>query len=165
MMNKQAQMDTIQAMVKDIKYTMMTTRNGENHLHSCPMNTTETSIGAKEIWFIGHKPSETVDNIKQNPEVNLAYVTQESDKYLSISGTAELVEDEEKLNELWSVMYNAYFEQGKEDPMVQLIKVVPHGAEYWANGNAIASAVKMAAAALTDNAVEKSLGENFSIKL
>lgn len=164
-MNKQAQMDTIQAMVKDIKYTMMTTRNGENHLHSCPMNTTETSIGAKEIWFIGHKPSETVDNIKQNPEVNLAYVTQESDKYLSISGTAELVEDEEKLNELWSVMYNAYFEQGKEDPMVQLIKVVPHGAEYWANGNAITSAVKMAAAALTDNAVEKSLGENFSIKL
>ena len=164
-MNKQAQMDTIQAMVKDIKYTMMTTRNDENHLHSCPMNTTETSIGAKEIWFIGHKPSETVDNIEQNPEVNLAYVTQESDKYLSISGTAELVEDEEKLNELWSVMYNAYFEQGKEDPMVQLIKVVPHGAEYWANGNAITSAVKMAAAALTDNAVEKSLGENFSIKL
>lgn len=164
-MNKQAQMDTIQAMVKDIKYTMMTTRNGENHLHSCPMNTTETSIGAKEIWFIGHKPSETVDNIKQNPEVNLAYVTQESDKYLSISGTAELVEDEEKLNELWSVMYNAYFEQGKDDPQVQLIKVVPHGAEYWANGNAITSAVKMAAAALTDNAVEKSLGENFSIKL
>ena len=164
-MNKQAQMDTIQAMVKDIKYSMMTTRNGENHLHSCPMNTTETSIGAKEIWFIGHKPSETVDNIKQNPEVNLAYVTQESDKYLSISGTAELVEDEEKLNELWSVMYNAYFEQGKDDPKVQLIKVVPHGAEYWANGNAITSAVKMAAAALTDNAVEKSLGENFSIKL
>ena len=164
-MNKQAQMDTIQAMVKDIKYTMMTTRNDENHLHSCPMNTTETSIGAKEIWFIGHKPSETVDNIKQNPEVNLAYVTQESDKYLSISGSAELVEDEEKLNELWSVMYNAYFEQGKDDPKVQLIKVVPHGAEYWANGNAIASAVKMAAAALTDNAVEKSLGENFSIKL
>lgn len=164
-MNKQAQMDTIQAMVKDIKYTMMTTRNDENHLHSCPMNTTETSIGAKEIWFIGHKPSETVDNIKQNPEVNLAYVTQESDKYLSISGTAELVEDEEKLNELWSVMYNAYFEQGKDDPKVQLIKVVPHGAEYWANSNAITSAVKMAAAALTDNAVEKSLGENFSIKL
>ena len=164
-MSKQAQMDTIQAMVKDIKYTMMTTRNDENHLHSCPMNTTETSIGAKEIWFIGHKPSETVDNIKQNPEVNLAYVTQESDKYLSISGTAELVEDGEKLNELWSVMYNAYFEQGKKDPMVQLIKVVPHGAEYWANGNAITSAVKMAAAALTDNAVEKSLGDNFSIKL
>lgn len=164
-MSRQDQIDTIQAMVKDIRYTMLVTRNAENHLHSCPMNTTETSIGAKEIWFIGHKPSETVDNINKNPEVNLAYVTQDSEKYLSISGTAELVEDKEKLDELWSMTYNAYFEQGKEDPAVQLIKVVPHGAEYWANGNAISSAVKMAAAALTDNAVEKSLGENFSIKL
>lgn len=164
-MSKQEQMDTIQAMVKDIKYTMMTTRNGENHLHSCPMNTTETSIGAKEIWFIGHTPSETVDNIKQNAEVNLAYVTQDADKYLSVSGTAELVDDAEKLDELWTVMYNAYFEQGKEDPRVQLIKVVPHGAEYWANGNAIASAAKMTAAAVTDTAIDKSLGENFSIEL
>lgn len=164
-MSKQEQMDTIQAMVKDIKYTMMTTRNGENHLHSCPMNTTETSIGAKEIWFIGHTPSETVDNIKQNAEVNLAYVTQDADKYLSVSGTAELVDDAEKLDELWTVMYNAYFEQGKEDPRVQLIKVVPHGAEYWANGNAIASAVKMTAAAVTETAIDKSLGENFSIEL
>ena len=164
-MSKQEQMDKIQAMVKDIKYTMMTTRTNEDHLHSCPMNTTETSIGAKEIWFIGHTPSETVENIKTNPEVNLAYVSQDDKNYLSITGTAELLEDKEKLNELWSVMYNAYFEKGKEDPSVQLIKVTPHGAEYWANGNAITSAFKMTAAAVTETAVEKSLGENFSIEL
>ena len=65
-MSKQEQMDTIQALVKDIKYTMMTTRTADDHLHSCPMNTTETSIGAKEIWFIGHTPSDTVENIKKN---------------------------------------------------------------------------------------------------
>ncbi len=164
-MSKQQQMDTIQAMVKDIKYTMMTTRTHEDHLHSCPMNTTETSIGAKEIWFIGHKPSETVDNIKNNPEVNLAYIALDDERYLSITGKAELVEDKEKLDELWSVVYNAYFEEGKEDPKVQLIKVVPHGAEYWANGNTLTSAFKMTAAAVTKTAVGDSLGENFSIEL
>lgn len=164
-MNKQQQMDTIQALVKDIKYTMMTTRNDEDHLHSCPMNTTETSIGAKEIWFIGHSPCETVSSIEKNSEVNLAYVSEDGKKYLSITGKAELVEDEAKLNELWSPIYNAYFEKGKEDPRVQLIKVTPHGAEYWANGNAITSAIKMTAAAVTDTAIEKSLGENFSIEL
>ncbi len=158
-MSKQQQMDTIQAMVKDIKYTMMTTRTSESHLHSCPMNTTETSIGAKEIWFIGHSPCETIDNIKNDPQVNLAYVSEDNKQYLSIT------DDKDKLDELWSPMYNAYFEKGKEDPRVQLIKVTPHGAEYWANGNAITSAVKMAAAAVTDTAIEKSLGENFSIEL
>ena len=155
-MNKQEQLDTLQAMVKDIKYTMMTTRTSENHLHSCPM---------REIWFIAHNPSETIDNINNDAQVNLAYVSQDNKKYLSITGKAELVDDKDKLDELWSVTYNAYFEKGKEDPTVQLIKVIPHGAEYWANGNAIASAVKMTAAAVTDTAIEKSLGENFSIEL
>ncbi len=164
-MSKQEQMDKIQAMVKDVKYTMMTTRTTDDHLHSCPMNTTETSIGAKEIWFIGHKPSDTVENIKKNPEVNLAYASQDNKDYLSIAGRAELVEDKEKLNELWSTIYNAYFEHGKEDPKVQLIKVVPHGAEYWANGNSFANVFKITAAAVTDSAIDKSLGENFSITL
>ncbi len=164
-MSKQEQMDTIQAMVKDVKYTMMTTRTHEDHLHACPMNTTETSIGAKEIWFIGHTPSETVENIRKNPEVNLAYVTQDDKNYLSITGKAELVEDREKLEELWSTVYNAYFEHGIEDPKIQLIKVVPHGAEYWANGNSFANVFKITAAAVTETAVGDSLGENFSITL
>ena len=164
-MSKQEQMDKIQAMVNDVKYTMMTTITDKNCLHSCPMNTTETSIGAKEIWFIGHKPSETVSNIKNNPEVNLAYTSEDDKNYLSIAGKAELVDDKEKLDELWSIFYNAYFEHGKEDPSVQLIKVVPHGAEYWANGNAIASAFKVTAAAASNNAIDKSLGDNFSIDL
>lgn len=164
-MNKQENIDKIQAVVKNIKYTMMTTRTSEDHLHSCPMNTTETGIGAREIWFIGHAPSDTVDNIKKNPEINLAYVTQDGQKYLSITGKAELLEDRAKLEELWSTVYNAYFEHGIDDPKVQLIKVVPHGAEYWENGNTITSALKLTAAAVTDTAIEKSLGDNFSVEL
>lgn len=164
-MSKQENMDKIQAMVKDIKYTMMTTRTADDHLHSCPMNTTETSIGAKEIWFIGHIPSDTVDNIKKNPEVNLSYATHDEKSYLSIAGKAELVEDREKLEELWQPVYNAYFEHGIDDPQVQLIKVVPHGAEYWENGNSFANVFKITAAAVTETAVGDSLGENFSITL
>ena len=164
-MNKQENIDKIQDVVKEIKYTMMTTRTSEDHLHSCPMNTTETSIGAREIWFIGHTPSETVDNIKKNPEINLAYATQDGKKYLSIAGKAELIEDKAKLEELWSVIYNAYFEQGIDDPQVQLIKVVPHGAEYWENGNTLTSALKITAAAVTETAVGDSLGKNFSVTL
>lgn len=164
-MNKQENIDKIQEVVKDIKYTMMTTRTSEGHLHSCPMNTTETSIGAREVWFIGDKTSDTVANIKANPELNLAYTSKNDQDYLSITGRAELVEDKDKLDELWEATYNAYFEHGKEDPDVQLIKVVPHGAEYWANGNAVTNVFKITAAAVTDTAIDKSLGENFSVTL
>lgn len=114
-MSKQDKMDKIQALVKDVKYTMLTTRTEDNHLHACPMNTIETSIGAKEIWLIGHNPSDTVDNIKANDEVNLAYSSEDNKKFLSITGRAHLVEDKEKLDELWMPVYNAFFEHDKED--------------------------------------------------
>lgn len=164
-MSKQDKMDKIQALVKDIKYTMLTTRTSENHLHACPMNTVETSIGAKEIWLIGHNPSDTVDNIKVNDEVNLAYSSDDNKKFLSVTGKAHLVENKEKLDELWMPVYNAFFEHGKEDPKVQLIKVVPHGAEYWDNGSAIANMVKIGSAAVTTTKIEEGLGENFSVEL
>lgn len=149
-MSRQDHIDKVQELVKDIKFAMMTTRTLEDHLHSCPMTTSETSIGAKEIWFIGDKTTETVKDIEKNAQVNLAYVSQDAKNYVSINGKAELVEDEEKLNELWSPIYSAFYEQGKEDPNLQLIKVVPHGAEYWISGSSVVNMFKMTTAAVME---------------
>ena len=46
-MNKQDKIDKVQEIVKDIKFSMMTTVNGKGDLHAWPMTTTETSIGGK----------------------------------------------------------------------------------------------------------------------
>lgn len=162
-MSKQDHIDKIREMVKDVKYAMMTTITSEGHLHACPMTTSETSLGAKEVWFIGDKQSEAVANIKNNPQVNLSYSCLQDKDYVSINGKAELVEDQDKLDELWSPVYNAFYEHGKEDPNVQLIKVVPHGAEYWRSGNSVINAVKMVAAAVQDGKTAEGLGENGSV--
>lgn len=162
-MSKQDHIDTIRELVKDVKYAMMTTITSEGHLHACPMTTSETSLGAKEVWFIGDKQSEAVANIKNNPQVNLSYSCLQDKDYVSINGKAELIDDQDKLNELWSPVYNAFYEHGKEDPNVQLIKIVPHGAEYWRSGNSVINAVKMAAAAIQDGKTAESLGENGSV--
>jgi general stress protein 26 len=164
-MSKQAHIDKIREMIKDVKYAMMTTITSEGHLHSCPMTTSETSLGAKEIWFIGDKTSEAVANIKNSKQVNLSYVSQQDKDYVSINGVAELVEDKDKLDELWSPVYNAFYEHGKEDPDVQLIKIVPNGAEYWISGNSVLNAVKMAAAAVQDGKTAEGMGENAAIEL
>ena len=162
-MSKQEHIDKIQEVIKDVKYAMMTTRTFEDHLHSCPMTTSETSIGAREIWFIGDKTTETVKDIQKQPQVNLAYVSQDDKDYVSITGKAELVEDKDKLDELWSPVYNAFFEHGKEDSNVQLIKVVPHGAEYWLSGSSVVNMFKMTAAAVQDGKKATDLGENSSV--
>ncbi|BFM01667.1 hypothetical protein Psyaliredsea_03140 [Psychrobacter alimentarius] len=84
---------------------------------------------------------------------------------MSVSANAELSSDQAKLYELWSPVYNAFFEHGKEDPNVQLIKVVPHGVECWLSGSSTVNMFKMAAAALQDGKTAEDMGEQFSVAL
>ena len=73
--------------------------------------------------------------------------------------------DKDKLDELWSPVYNAFFEQGKEDANVQLIKVVPHGVECWLSGSSTINMFKMAAAAVQDGKTAEDIGEQFEVSL
>jgi general stress protein 26 len=63
--------------------------------------------------------------------VNLAYADSNADKYVSVAGTAEILRDREKLDELWSPFHTAWFPKGKDDPEIALIKVTVESAEYW----------------------------------
>ncbi|AMT95877.1 MULTISPECIES: pyridoxamine 5'-phosphate oxidase family protein [Psychrobacter] len=164
-MNKQEQIDKIQDVIKDVKFAMMSTVNSKGDVHAWPMTTSETSIGAKEIWFIGDKTSDVVKDILDNPKIGLSYASEDEKNYVSVSANAELSSDQAKLDELWSPVYNAFFEHGKEDPNVQLIKVVPHGVECWLSGSSTVNMFKMAAAALQDGKTAEDMGEQFSVAL
>lgn len=164
-MSRQEQIDKVQEVVKDVKFAMMSTTNKKGDIHAWPMTTSETSIGAKEIWFIGDKTSDVVKDIQDDPRVGLTYATQDAKNYVSISGDAKLVNDQDKLNELWSPVYNAFYAHGKEDESIQLIKVVPHGIECWISGNSAVNMFKMATAAVQDGKTVDDLGETFSISL
>ena len=164
-MNKQEQLDKIQDVIKDVKFAMMSTINSKGDVHAWPMTTSETSLGAKEIWFIGDKTSDVVKDIQDNPKIGLSYASEDEKNYVSVSANAELSSDQAKLDELWSPVYNAFFEHGKEDPNVQLIKVVPHGVECWLSGSSTVNMFKMAAAALQDGKTAEDMGEQFSVSL
>ena len=163
--NEQAQhIAQIAALIKDVKFAMLTTVTAEGHLHACPMTTNQTELEKNEIWFIGDKTTETVTDIRANPQVNLGYSSTDAKDFVSINGKAELVEDKAKLDELWSPIYAAYFKEGKEDANIQLIKVVPNGAEYWLSGNSVVNFFKLTVAAVQGNKIADSLGENHCVK-
>ena len=164
-MSKQESIDKIQAVIKDVKFAMMSTVNSKGDIHAWPMTTSEASIGGKEIWFIGDKKSDVVKDIQDNPKIGLSYASQDEKDYVSISANAELPTDKDKLDELWSPVYNAFFEHGKEGENVQLIKVVPHGVECWLSGSSTVNMFKMAAAALQDGKTAENIGEQFSVSL
>ena len=164
-MSKQENIDKVQDIIKDVKFAMMNTVNKDGDIHAWPMTTNEASLEAKEIWFIGDKTSDVVKDLQDNKKVGLSYATQDAKNYVSISGDAELIDDQDKIDELWSGMDSAFFEQGKNDPDVQLIKVVPHGVECWISGSSTINMFKMVSAAMQEGETAEDVGETFNISL
>lgn len=164
-MTKQEQLDKIQAVIKDVKFAMMSTTNKKGDIHAWPMTTNKVNLDDKEIWFIGDKSSDLVKDIKEDARIGLTYATQDEKNYVSVSSDAELPTDQAKLEELWSPVYDAFFANGKEDENVQLIKIVPHGIECWLSGSTVINMFKMAAAALQDGKTAEDMGETFSVSL
>lgn len=152
----------IAELTRGIKFAMVTFVNHEGHLHAAPMTTQDEEFNGT-IWFIGAKDSDLVRSIPGNAQVNLGYSDPASHNYVSINGKAELVTDKAKLDELWNDGYNAFFEQGKEDPNIQLIKVVGNGAQYWEGAGRITTFIKMTKAAITGTTAK--VGETEGVKL
>ncbi len=119
-------------MIKDIKFAMFTTRHGNGHLHARPMTTQNKEIGADgSLWFFMSKASGPVDDLKADPTVNLAYADPDADTYVSVSGTAAMIEDQAKKNQLWNKMTEAWFPNGPTDPDLALVQVQIVHTSYW----------------------------------
>ncbi|MEW8976408.1 MAG: pyridoxamine 5'-phosphate oxidase family protein, partial [Exiguobacterium sp.] len=100
-------------------------------LVSRPMQTQDIEFDG-DLWFLTSKETDKYQELLKNPSVNVAYVDK---SYVSIRGTAELVEDIERKKELWSPRYEAYLGTTFADPKLVLIKVNTEAAEYWETGN------------------------------
>ena len=119
-------------MIKSIRFAMFTTRHGNGHLHSRPMTTQNKAIEADgSLWFFMSKKGDPVDDLKSEPMVNLAYADPGSDTYVSVSGTAAMIEDAAKKQQLWNKMNEAWFPGGPTDPDVALVQVQIAHANYW----------------------------------
>ncbi|WP_109441930.1 pyridoxamine 5'-phosphate oxidase family protein [Acinetobacter haemolyticus] len=149
-------------LLKDIKFAMITFITEEGHLHSIPM-TTQNSEFNGIVWFLGSKKSELVKNIPYNPQVNLGYSNPSNNDYVSINGIAENVVDPVILDEIWSPAYEAFFEHGKSDPDIQLIRVVCNGAQYWKGAGTLATLYKLAKASVTGDTEELGSTKNISL--
>lgn len=117
-------------LIKDVKVAMLTTAGADGVLHSCPMMTQEVDFHG-ELWFFTRKDSVKISNIERDSNVNVVYAQPSDQLYISVSGHAELIEDRSKIDELWKPAHNLWFEGGKEDPQLGLIRVEVETAEYW----------------------------------
>lgn len=109
---------------------MLTTMTDDGRHVSRPMGVQETEFDG-DLWFFADAGSAKIRQIRSNPQVNVSFSNDKKGEWTSLSGTAEVVQDRAKTDELWSKPLEAWFPDGVDSPGLVLIKVHAESAEYW----------------------------------
>jgi general stress protein 26 len=153
------------AKIRPTRFAMFTTVDQHGHLTSNPMTNQDIDDDGS-LWFYTSTLSGLWENIAHRPEVNVSFAEPEDNHYVSVSGTAERVVDRARIKTMWNPMVEAWFPHGPEDEHVVLVRVAPHGAEYWdSNESKMVRMFQMAKAAITGTPPEVDPGEHGTIQL
>jgi len=126
---RQESIQKLNDLIKDVKVAMLTTIDW-GILRSRPMQTQEFDFDG-DLWFFTSSETHKTEEIEKDRRVNVSYAAPDSNTYVSVTGTAEIVNDRAKIEELWNPIYKAWFPDGLEDPNLILLKVAVEQAEYW----------------------------------
>lgn len=109
---------------------MLVTRAPDGGLRGRPMALAEAQPDGT-LWFATDRTSAKVDELERDGRV--AVTMQSKATFVSLSGTAAVVDDRAKLAQLWKVEWKVWFPGGKDDPNIVLLRVDGSRGEYWDN--------------------------------
>jgi general stress protein 26 len=150
-LNNKESIDKLKSLVNNIKVAVFCTELSKTPIHSRPMSVQEVDDQGN-LWFISSKTSNKNFEIEKDNQVQLFFSNVGNSQYLSLYGLASIYKDQKIIDELWNPIAKAWFEEGKNDPNVTVIKVTPSDAYYWdVKDGKIISLLKMASAAVFGN--------------
>lgn len=129
--------ETLKRIIKDAKIAMLVTYSQDKRIVARPMQLQEVEFDG-DVWFLTRTDTDKYDEIKQNDNVNVIIADK---SYASISGTAEIINDEARKKEYWTKAYQMLFDLDYTDPRITLIRVRTETAEYWDTGATVKSVV------------------------
>lgn len=150
--------------IKDIRIAMLTTVDDDGMLRSRPMGTHDLADDGT-LWFFTYADAPKVDEVEREQQVNVNYAKPDDNRWVSISGLADLVRDREKMEELWKPFLRTWFPKGVDDPELALLRVRIEKAEVWdESNNPIVYAAGLAKAVVTGRSSGTGSGEKLDLQ-
>lgn len=123
--------------------TMMLGLQGSEDVHPRPM----TAMIEEEhgpIWFFTSRETEIPRAIGTAAGRAVAtFASKGHNLFATIHGTVRVDNDPTKIEELWNPYVAAWFEGGKDDPKVTLLRLDPEHAEIWLDESSLLAGIKM----------------------
>jgi general stress protein 26 len=129
-----ASIEKFKELVKHNSICLFTTHLTEVPLQTRPMSVQEVDDEGN-FWFLSPADSNKNWEVDKDPRVQLFFANKGDYEFLSVYGKATLLNDKQKIEEVWSPVAKAWFQGGKNDPNISVIKVTPEDSYYWDTKN------------------------------
>lgn len=156
--------DKLKELVKHEPTCLFTTRLGQIPLNTRPM-AVQKVCDQGNLWFLSGSDSEKNMEVTEDGRVQLFFLNTGKYEFLSLYGKATITRDRAKIDELWTDIAKAWFEGGKDDPRVTVIKVTPEEGYYWdTKDGKLVSLLKIAASAITGKTLVEGVEGTIAVK-
>ncbi len=124
--------------------TMMLALQGIEQNHSQPMTAQlDGDDDRGPIWFFAAKDSDFVRAVGAAHGAVAHFVAKGHDVFASLDGEIFADNDRAVIDRLWNPFVAAWYEGGKDDPNLQLLRFEPHSGQAWLNAHSLIAGIKM----------------------
>jgi general stress protein 26 len=110
--------------------------------HARPM-TAQLEGDRGPIWFFSSTEAHIVQMLATDHRAIATFTSKGHDLFATVHGTLRRSHDRAAIDRLWNRFVAAWFEQGKDDPKLALLRFDPDQAEIWLDDSSIFAGIKL----------------------
>jgi general stress protein 26 len=109
-----------------------------------PMTAQVEEVGGEHaIWMFTAKDTDLAEAVGPRHRATAHFADKGHNLFAAIEGELVTDNDPAAIERLWNPFVAAWFEGGKTDPNLQLLRFEPEGAQLWLNENSLFAGMKM----------------------
>ena len=123
--------------------TLMLGLVGVEEGHAQPMTAQLDGDDRRAIWFFTAKDTDLVQALGARHEAAVYFADKGHDLFAAVQGELAADNDPAMIDRLWNRFVAAWFEGGKDDPKLTLLRFDPASAEIWLNESSLFAGIKL----------------------
>lgn len=128
----------------DSDRTLFLGLDGVDDGHAQPMTALrDTEQEGGPIWFFTTKDNGLVQAMRERHRAMAHFASKGHALWATIHGNLVVDDDRAAIDRLWNPFVAAWFEGGKDDPRLQLLRLDTERAQIWLNENSLFAGVKL----------------------
>ena len=122
--------------------TMMLGLDGVEDGHARPM-TAQIEGEKGPIWFFTARDNGIVQKLGSGNRAIATFTSKGHDLFATVHGSLRLDNDRAVIDRLWNRFVAAWYEGGKDDPKLALLRLDPERAEIWLDASSMIAGIKL----------------------